>query len=81
MTDLQELHAPIDSDFRLILLSAMRYAMGRNTCMPVVVSDYIKRHVQLINKQTAVYFRTDFRYDISNESDRNSQCGGIEYGR
>ena len=28
-----------DSDFRLILLSAMRYAMGRNTCMPVVISN------------------------------------------
>ena len=38
----QDLLAPIcDSDFRLILLSAMRYAMGRNTCMPVVVSNYI----------------------------------------
>mgnify|MGYP001280989552 CR=1 FL=1 len=37
----QDLLAPIcDSDFRLILLSAMRYAMGKNTCMPVVVSDY-----------------------------------------
>ena len=40
----QDLLASIcDSDFRLILLSAMRYAMGKNTCMPVVVSDYIKR--------------------------------------
>ena len=30
----QDLLAPIcDSDFRLILLSAMRYAMGRNTCI------------------------------------------------
>ena len=36
----QDLLAPIcDSDFRLILLSAMRYAMGRNTCMPVVISN------------------------------------------
>ena len=42
----QDLLAPIcDSDFRLILLSAMRYAMGRNTCMPMVVADYIKRHI------------------------------------
>ena len=45
----QDLLAPIcDSDFRLILLSAMRYAMGRNTCMPMVVADYIKRHIQLL---------------------------------
>ena len=43
----QDLLAPIcDSDFRLILLSAMRYAMGRNTCMPMVVADYIKRHIE-----------------------------------
>ena len=46
----QDLLAPIcDSDFRLILLSAMRYAMGKNTCMPVVVSDYIKRHIRLLD--------------------------------
>ena len=33
----QDLLAPIcDSDFRLILLSAMRYAMGRNTCMIIL---------------------------------------------
>ena len=46
----QDLLAPIcDSDFRLILLSAMRYAMGRNTCIPMVVADYIKRHIQLLD--------------------------------
>ena len=32
-----------DNDFRLILLAAMRYAMGRSTYMPAVVADYIKR--------------------------------------
>lgn len=43
----QDLLAPIcDSNFRLILLSAMRYAMDRNTYMPIVVADYIKRHRQ-----------------------------------
>ena len=42
--------APIcDSDFRLILLSAMRYAMGRNTYMPAVVSGYIKRHIRFLD--------------------------------
>ena len=35
----QDLLAPIcDSNFRLILLSAMRYAMDRNTYMPIVVA-------------------------------------------
>ena len=56
----QDLLAPIcDSDFRLILLSAMRYAMGRNTCMPVVVSDYIKRHVQLLDDKFLVLAADD----------------------
>ena len=42
--------APIsDPDFRLILLSAMRYAMGRKTYMPSVIADYIKRHLQLLD--------------------------------
>mgnify|MGYP000731980177 CR=1 FL=1 len=46
----QDLLAPIrDADFRLILLSAMRYAMGRNTYMPVVVANYIKRHRQFLD--------------------------------
>ena len=41
----QDMLAPIsDSDFRLILLSAMRYAMGRKNHMPSVIADYIKRH-------------------------------------
>ena len=35
----QDLLAPIcDSNFRLILLSAMRYAMDRNTYMPIISS-------------------------------------------
>lgn len=38
-----------DADFRLILLSAMRYAMGRNTYMPAVVSNYIKRHLRFLD--------------------------------
>ena len=38
----QELLNPLcDNDFRLIVLSAMRYAMGRDTYMPLVVTDYI----------------------------------------
>lgn len=44
----QDMLAPIsDSDFRLILLSAMRYAMRRKTHMSSVVADYLKRHIQL----------------------------------
>ena len=58
----QDLLAPIcDSDFRLILLSAMRYAMGRNTCMPMVVADYIKRHIQLLDNKFLVLAADDIR--------------------
>ena len=58
----QDLLAPIcDSDFRLILLSAMRYAMGRNTCIPMVVADYIKRHIQLLDDKFLVLVADDIR--------------------
>ena len=58
----QDLLAPIcDSDFRLILLSAMRYAMGRNTYMPIVVADYIKRHRQFLDDKFLVLATDDIR--------------------
>ena len=58
----QDLLAPIcDSDFRLILLSTMRYAMGRNTCMPMVVADYIKRHIQLLDDKFLVLAADEIR--------------------
>lgn len=58
----QDLLAPIcDSDFRLILLSAMRYAMGRNTYMPVVVANYIKRHRQFLDGKFLVLATDDIR--------------------
>ena len=50
-----------DSDFRLILLSAMRYAMGRNTCMPVVISNYIKHHIQILDDKFLVLAADDIR--------------------
>lgn len=61
----QDLLAPIcDSDFRLILLSAMRYAMGRNTCMPMVVADYIKRHIQLLDDKFLVLAADEIRWHL-----------------
>ena len=50
-----------DSDFRLILLSAMRYAMGRNTCMPVVISNYIKHYIQILDDKFLVLAADDIR--------------------
>ena len=58
----QDLLAPIrDADFRLILLSAMRYAMGRNTYMPAVVSDYIKRHLRFLDDKFLALAADDIR--------------------
>ena len=58
----QDLLAPIcDSDFRLILLSAMRYAMDRNTYMPAVVSDYIKRHIRFLDDKFLALVADDIR--------------------
>ena len=58
----QDLLAPIcDSDFRLILLSAMRYAMGRNTYMPALVSDYIKRHIRFLDDKFLALAADDIR--------------------
>ena len=57
--------APIsDPDFRLILLSAMRYAMGRKTHMPSVIADYIKRHLQLLDDKFLVLAADDIRQHL-----------------
>lgn len=56
----QELLAPLcDNDFRLIVLSAMRYAMGRDTYMPLVVADYIKRYIRLLDDKFLVLAADD----------------------
>ena len=58
----QDILAPIsDPDFRLILLSAMRYAMGRKTHMPSVIADYIKRHLQLLDDKFLALVADDIR--------------------
>ncbi len=59
----QELLTPLcDNDFRLIVLSAMRYVMGRNTYMPLVVTDYIKWHIRLLDGKFLVLATNDIRH-------------------
>lgn len=61
----QDVLAPIsDPDFRLILLSAMRYAMGRKNHMPSVVADYIKRHLQLLDDKFLTLAVDDIRQHL-----------------
>ena len=50
-----------DNDFRLIILAAMRYAMGKSTYMPAVVADYIKHHIQLLDDKFLVLAADDVR--------------------
>ena len=61
----QDLLAQIcDSDFRLILLSAMRYAMGRKTHMPSVIADYIKRHLPHLDDKFLTLAADDIRQHL-----------------
>ena len=58
----RDLLAPLcDHDFRLILLAAIRYAMGRNTYMPTVIVDYLKRHIKLLDDKFLVLAADDIR--------------------
>ena len=61
----QDMLAPIsDPDFRLILLSAMRYAMGRKNLMPSVVADYIKRHLPHLDDKFLTLAADDIRQHL-----------------
>ena len=71
----QDLLAPIcDSNFRLILLSAMRYAMDRNTYMPIVVADYIKRHRQFLDDKFLVLATDDIRRQLEDYHTEHGQA-------
>ena len=63
----QDIFTPLyDHDFRLILLAAMQYAMGRNTYMPMVVADYLKRHIQLWDDKFLVLAADDIQRHFEN---------------
>ena len=69
----QDMLAPIsDSDFRLILLSAMRYAMGRKTYMPSVIADYIKRHLQLLDDKFLALAVGDIRQHLEDYAEHEA---------
>ena len=69
----QDLLAPIcDSDFRLILLSAMRYAMRRKTHMSSVVADYLKRHIQLLDNKFLTLAADDIQRYLEDYAEHES---------
>ena len=69
----QDMLAPIsDSDFRLILLSAMRYAMRRKTHMSSVVADYLKRHIQLLDNKFLTLAADDIQWYLEDYAEHES---------
>ena len=69
----QDILAPIsDSDFRLILLSAMRYAMRRKTHMSSVVADYLKRHIQLLDNKFLTLAADDIQRYLEDYAEHES---------
>lgn len=41
----------IDSDLRDIVISAFRYALGRQTYITLAICDYIKDHSEIVDKR------------------------------
>ena len=69
----QDMLAPIsDPDFRLILLSAMRYAMRRKTHMSSVVADYLKRHIQLLDNKFLTLAADDIQRYLEDYAEHES---------
>lgn len=62
----RELLDPLyDHDFRLILVAAMRYAMGKNTAIPLTVAQYIRRYLRLLDAKTLTLAINDIRSHLT----------------
>ena len=62
----RELLDPLyDHDFRLILVAAMRYAMGKNTAIPLTVAQYIRRYLRLLDAKALTLVINDIRSHLT----------------
>ena len=62
----RELLAPLyDHDFRLILVAAMRYSMGKNTAISLTVAQYIRRYLRLLDTKTLTLAVKDIRSHLT----------------
>lgn len=62
----RELLEPLyDHDFRLILVAAMRYAMGKNTAISMTVVRYIRRYFRLLDAKTLTLAINDIRSHLT----------------
>lgn len=65
---------PIDYNLKDIIISAFRYALGRNSYITLSTCDYIKKHPEVIDERVKeVLLRNleqlDFFYDNINDTD------------
>ena len=66
----RELLDPLyDHDFRLILVAAMRYSMGKNTAIPLTGAQYIKRYLRLLDTQALTLAINDIRSHLTDYGD------------
>ena len=62
----RELLEPLyDHDFRLILVAATRYAMGKNTAISMTVVRYIRRYLRLLDANTLTLAINDIRSHLT----------------
>ena len=59
--------ASADKDFECIVGCALRYAIGRNTYMPSLVSDFIKNHIEIFDINSIAVMIEDIDRELSGE--------------
>lgn len=52
----------IDYDLRDIVISAVRYALGRRTMMPFAITEYIMKHRQLVDNRVKQVLLRDLEW-------------------
>lgn len=69
----RELLEPLyDHDFRLILMAAMRYAMGKNTAISMTVVRYIRRYLRLLDAKILTLAINDIRSHLTDYGEHES---------
>lgn len=58
-----------DDDFGCIINSAVRYALGRETYMPWVVAEFVKKYMKILNEKTIDVILRDIKMFL--EDDKN----------
>lgn len=61
-----------DPDFPVIILSALRYAMGRNTYITSLTADFIKRHWHRIPYKHQYNIHRDLKEFIEEDTDTST---------